>query len=128
MIENIIVRRYEPMTSDEYNVPTRETMYDPLNGNRSIDERCFTNSTCPLRKEKETSINAEPMVNKSANLCGDMIRKGRNVKAKIMQTTPAAAKIPNIVNLSLVAEMSFTELEILAEAHDIKPADSSSCC
>jgi hypothetical protein len=45
-----------------------------------------------------------------------------------MQTTPAAAKIPNIVNLSLVAEMSFTELEILADAQDMKPADSSSCC
>ena len=40
--ENISVNRYDPITREQYNVPTREVRYDALNGSRSMDAICLT--------------------------------------------------------------------------------------
>ena len=76
-------------------------------------------------------MRADPIVNNSANLCGEIITNGKNVKARIIHTTPAAARIANVVNRSFVDEMSSIDdlaVDSLAEAQFIRPADSSSFC
>ena len=96
-----------------------------------MEAKCLMKSVCPRRNEKDASIKVEPIVKRSANLCGEMITMGKNVNARIIQTTPHTAKIVNVVKRSLVCPIpSILDLasDILADAQFINPADSSSAC
>ena len=131
MSEKISVSKYDPITKEQYSVPTREVRYEALNGSLSMDAICLMKLACPRRNENDNSISPDPSVNRSANLCGEIITMGRNVKASIIQTTPIAARIANVVNLSFVEARS--SIEVFAElsfelAQFINPADSSSFC